>query len=129
MGYEAFVLSNDTRERLLEVFQPIHPDVIAHHVTHQFGVPYDPTFGGNWTQWIVVGRVSDHRIDTLVVHQLQDGGHVKCGPSGRPYHITWSLDRSQGAKPVMSNDLIAQGGIVPVAPALFMATSQYIDRA
>ena len=128
MGYEAFLLSHNTRETLLRAFPPIHPDVIAHHVTHRFGVPYDPTFEGNVTQWLVVGRISDHRIDTLVVNQLQDRARVKCGPSGKPYHITWSLDRNQGAKPVMSNDLIAQGGIVLVTPALFMATSQYVDR-
>ena len=37
-------------------------------------------------------------------------------PDGSIYHITWSIDRARGRKPVESNDVIARLGWRPVEP-------------
>ena len=53
----------------------------------------------------VIGYASDHRLECLVVSL--DG--VTERPNGGIYHITLSIDREQGAKPVHSNHVIQDG--------------------
>ena len=51
-------------------------------------------------------------IECLVVEI--DGSSAR--PDGRTYHITLSLDREAGAKPVHSNDLLKRQGWEPTPP-------------
>ena len=108
-GYEALALTPESRAKLLQRFKPRFLDVIAHHVTYRFGVPESakqpPGIGGGPTPIEVVGYACDDRIEAVLV---KVNGTSK-RPDGKLFHITLSLDRSKGAKPVMSNDLLAAG--------------------
>ena len=109
MTYSAYLLTEASRAEVLSTFPPRFPEVIAHHVTLQFPsttLPAPPTSAR------VVGVARGARIECLVVEI--DGSHAR--PDGATFHLTLSLDREAGAKPVHSNDLIAQEGWEPVTP-------------
>lgn len=108
MAYEAYVLTNESREALAKVFPPKHPVFVGHHVTRRFGVPRTPNvpYGQQTTGWFeVIGYAEDDGIEALVVSVM--GREAR--PDGKRYHVTWSLDPAKGRKPVHSNDVIAKG--------------------
>jgi hypothetical protein len=99
-------LDTADRERLLEQFRPLFPDVVADHVTLRTGTnastPLPQIRCGE-----VVGEIDDGAgVQALVV---RIGGATDRG-DGSTYHITWSLDRSRGRRPVESNVVIARLG-------------------
>lgn len=102
MAFTGWLLNEDDRVMLLEKFPPAYPDVLADHVTLSVGVKPLPeaTYG------IVVG-IEDHNtgVQALVVEIA--GTTVR--PDGLTYHITWSIDRTLGIKPVDSNLILAFG--------------------
>ena len=106
-SYSAYVLTDETRDALLKAFPPKFPDVIAHHITIELGGKTPPEAADIQ----VVGRGSDDSLEALVV---AINGHTK-RPDGSTYHITWSLDRSKGRKPVDSNKVL-EFGWEPVEP-------------
>jgi hypothetical protein len=94
------------RERLLERFGPIFPDVVADHVTLRTGTNASTALPKE-TGGEVIGEIDDGTgVQALVV---RIGGTTDRG-DGSTYHITWSLDRSRGRRPVESNAVIAQLG-------------------
>jgi hypothetical protein len=106
MGYVAFVLDEESRSRLLKTLTPEFPDVICHHITLEFGVnPLRlPVIIEEMASPIVNirGVARGDNVEALIVSInnnsiRSDGGF---------YHITHSLDRSKGAKPVHSNDVV-----------------------
>jgi hypothetical protein len=109
-----WLLDETDREQLLARFPPRFADVVAHHVTlttgtHQ-GTPLPSETSGE-----VVGEIDDGAgIQALVV---RIGGTTRRG-DGRTYHITWSLDRARGRRPVESNDVIARLGWRPLPEPL-----------
>lgn len=106
-GYEAFVLDEPSRQTLAKVFPPKYPEWIGHHITFEFGVQKgtEGKYGGSQPVK-VVGYAEDNGIEVLVVSV----GGVTIRPDGKKYHITWSLDRSKGWKPVDSNKVIQDKG-------------------
>lgn len=108
-GYEALALTPESRARLLKRFPPKFPKVIAHHVTYRFGVPesvkHPPGINDGPTPIEVIGYASDDRIEAVLV---KVNGTSK-RPDGKLFHVTLSLDPTKGAKPAMSNDLLAGG--------------------
>lgn len=101
-----WLLSEEERDRLLIDIPARYPDLKAHHVTLEYGVPKDPDLIPPETEGTVVGIADDDRgIQALVV---EIGGTTR-RPDGSVYHITWSLDESLGYEAVMSNDLIRNG--------------------
>lgn len=110
-GYIAVLLDETSRTKLLEVFPPQFPDVIAHHITVVYGVPKpDDEFLGTKHMIKVIGHVQDDSLEALVV-QL-DGKLQRA--DGKIYHITWSMDKSKGRKAMQSNDLIKAAGFTPL---------------
>jgi hypothetical protein len=104
--YSGWELPEGERSRLLALFPAVYTDVIAHHITRVRGVTEDEPLPEQ-TQAVVVGVANDGaRVQALV---CEIGGTTK-RPDGNTYHVTWSLDREQGAKPVMSNDVIREKG-------------------
>lgn len=102
-GWVAFELPEHERARLLGLIAPVYPDVIAHHITHAFGVP-DTYELPQQTTGRIVGIADDGAgVQALVI----DMGSER--PMGGTYHCTWSLDRAAGRTPKQSNDVIAQG--------------------
>lgn len=111
-AYIGWALPEAERERLLHLFPAAYPDVIAHHITLVHGVPLDapiPTV----TAGKIVGVADDgERVQALVVAIV---GQTQ-RPDGKTYHITWSIDRAKGAKPVHSNAVISEHGFSPCPP-------------
>lgn len=139
MGYEAFVLTDSSRQQLKERFPPKYPEWIGHHVTFRFGVgplqePYELLM---YQQLVIAGYEQDrgHTGIHVIGHTEDDGIEVLVctldGDSrrldGKTYHITWSLDRSKGWKPADSNRVIAERGTTtPVDPIPIHAIFDYL---
>lgn len=124
MSYEAFVLSEETRQHLLREFPPKYPDVVCHHITHRFGVGRDPKaeYGKQAPAIRVVGYSCGDGIEALVVTV---GGSEK-RPDGKKYHITHSLNKAMGKKPVDSNAIISKSVSMVVGRHPVSATFEYI---
>jgi len=102
--YTGYLLPELEKQKLLAMFPPKFPDVVAHHVTYQFGAnsvlpPMANTYVSGYA-------CDDAGIEALIVSV--DGTRLR--DDGKIYHITWSLDRSAGFKPVDSNKLISDHG-------------------
>lgn len=87
-GYAAYILAEDKRQTLLEVFEPEFSKAIAHHITYEFGVDMPKSMP---------------KIENVeLTHHISDGNglEVLCvkingeetRADGKRYHITWSLD-------------------------------------
>lgn len=123
MTYEAFVLTPESRAHVIDNFPPKYPEVIAHHVTHRFGVPKgDSSLYGKIVHIRVIGYAVEDGIEALVV--AVNGQDRR--PDGKFYHITLSLDRNKGKKPQMSNEMIVRG-FIPYSDGIsFSAKFSYI---
>ncbi len=99
-------LDRADRDRLLERFAPHWPDVIADHITLDAAAKRDTALP-DATEAQIVGIADDGRgVEAMVV--AIDGDTDR--PDGSTFHITWSLDRKRGRKPVESNTVIARTG-------------------
>jgi len=107
-----WLLDETARQELLSLFPPVYPDVVAHHVTLQAkasaSVPLPSAHAGE-----IVGQADDGLGVQALVVRIEG---TTDRPDGGTYHITWSLDRSQGRKPVDSNRVIAERGWTTSAP-------------
>lgn len=99
-------LEPSDRDKLLMRFEPLFPDVIADHVTLRTGTD-EKTPLPRETRGQVIGEIDDGAgVQALVV---KIGGTTNRA-DGSTYHITWSIDRARGRRPVESNNAIAQLG-------------------
>jgi len=106
VAYTGWELSGTDRAQLLTLIAPAYPDVIAHHITARFGDTTMP----DAVEAEVVGFADDGvGVQALIV---KINGSVK-RPGGGVFHITWSIDRAAGRKPVDSNAVIAEKGWTP----------------
>ena len=102
-GYLAYTLSASSRNDLLHHFKPKYPEVICQHITYKFPAKSTDTLPPAVHEAHVVGyEDSGDGIEAVVV---EINGSTK-RPDGKLFHITISLDRSKGKKPVHSNDLV-----------------------
>lgn len=127
-GYVGWALPEKARAKLLDMFEPAYPDVIAHHVTLKHGVP-DTVELPTATEGVIVGLADDgEAVQALVV--MIDVTTDR--PGGGTYHITWSIDRSKGATPYDSNRVIKECGwedaaprvVIPLEPKFFESGDQ-----
>ena len=103
-GYIGWAIDDATRARLLSIFPPAYPRVVAHHCTLEFGVTQDHQLPSA-KKARVVGQADDlHGVQAIVLEI--DGTTFR--PDGQTYHITWSLEANR--KPVESNQVIASNG-------------------
>jgi hypothetical protein len=117
MAYLGWELNESDRNRLLALFPPKYPDVVAHHITGQFGVSED-TPPPEPATFVVVGITEDRGLlQTLVVSV--NGNTTR--PDGETYHVTWSLDRAAGAKPKDSKTAIKRLGYTVTERVPFQA--------
>lgn len=99
-------LGRDERDQLLERFPATYADAVADHVTLAAHVGNEAPLPCE-TSGEIIGISDDgNGVEAMVV---RIGGTAE-RPDGKTYHITWSLDRSKGRKPVESNDVIARLG-------------------
>ena len=98
-----WLLAEDDREKLLQLFPPKFEKTLAHHVTLKSEAERDPL--PNDVKAEVVGRTDDERgVEAMVV--AIDGTTGR--PDGSTYHITWSLGDGRRARE--SNDVIRERG-------------------
>jgi hypothetical protein len=98
-GYSAFVLTDKSRNMLLAAHPPKFSKVIAHHITHEFGIDVSKTpMKPKCVK--VVGYAFDDSLDAVVVKV--DGGTDR--PDGKIYHVTMSLEPYR--KPKEANELV-----------------------
>jgi hypothetical protein len=99
-------LDPSERDQLLARFEPLFPNVIADHVTLRTGTDHKTPLPSE-TRGEIVGETDDGAgVQALIV---RIGGSTD-RLDGSTYHITWSIDRARGRRPVESNDVIAQRG-------------------
>lgn len=103
--YSAYVLDEHSRNLLKKRFPPKYPEFIGHHITYKFGVAKDTVPPSDPSSVNVIGYADEDGLEALVVSI--DNSSER--PDGSIYHITWSLDRSEGKKPVHSNKLVKRG--------------------
>lgn len=105
-GYQAFELDAQSRSLLAQRFPPKFSEFIGHHITYAFGVMSDEPLP-EADSFRVVGYACDENgLEALVV----EVNGTTTRPDGSTFHITWSLDRDAGFKPVNSNHLIKRSG-------------------
>jgi hypothetical protein len=102
-GYTGYKLTDEGRAALLAHITPMFPDVIAHHVTHEFGV-YSDNLPPPASHVRVVAVANNDRVQAAVV---KVNGTVTRAYGNSYYHITISVDRVAGGSPVESNKLLA----------------------
>lgn len=100
-GYNGYLLTDHARAELLEAVPPMFADVVAHHVTHDFGV-YE-TLPPDTQSVQVVANCNNDFIQAVIVKVM--------GTSTRElgnslYHITISMDKAAGASAVDSNAMV-----------------------
>lgn len=120
MAYNGWRLTEQSKSILLDRFAPRFPDVIAHHVTLKRGNQFCPIAV---TARIVGYAVNDAGVEALVAEI--DGQTER--PDGKTYHITWSIDREAGFKPVSSNALLVEG-YAPIDPIEIEVEPFYKDN-
>jgi hypothetical protein len=102
-------VAQEQREKLLTIFPPRYPNVVADHVTLAAKVApeHQPPPA---TDAEIVGQTDDGAgVQALVV---RIAGSTE-RPGGGTYHLTWSLGR--GRRAVESNDVLAAKGWDPLA--------------
>jgi hypothetical protein len=121
MAYSGYEITDQDRVLLLAKFNPKFYDFIGHHITWEFGVDSRTAdLPPSNVKLEVTGHAYGYRLVEclLVTLTYPDGSHTVDRPDGKQLHLTWSLDREQGAKPVQSNDVIKFGMIDLIHPGI-----------
>jgi hypothetical protein len=103
ISYSAVVLDDNSRQRLIERFKNIIPEgwnIIADHMTVNLG-EIDPEYE-KYLGLAVRITVNDIAMDDKVIAVGVSSGINSHNPKA---HITLAVNRTNGGKPVMSNNL------------------------
>lgn len=98
--YNAYVLTNDSKRKLMEKFLPKFDNTFYHHMTLNFGVQRFPKNLGSEVDLTVIGYAQDEKAQAVVIGRQELGDN-------RIAHITLSC--ADGVKPVYSNELLRNG--------------------
>ncbi len=123
-AYHAFLIAPESRDALLKKHPPQYSEVIAHHVTHSFGVAKGSQPPQHPKNIEVIGHVDDGKGVQAAVVKV-DGSEYR--PDGKRYHVTISIDRSKGRKPAHSNDVIDNIGYKSTRPYSLSAQSKLME--
>ena len=107
-------LDRSERLALLDRFAPAWPDVIADHVTLDSEASAETPLP-DATRGEIVGGIDDGEGLQAMVVAIRG---ATARPDGSTYHITWSIDRARGRRPVQSNDVLAKRGWRPLDAAV-----------
>lgn len=100
--YTGYQLTNKSRNDLLNKYPPKNPTFLGHHITVQFGVKGDHPPPEMPDEVKVIGYLEADGIEGFLVSV--DGNIHR--PTGGKFHITWSLDKDKGRKPVDTNKIV-----------------------
>jgi hypothetical protein len=101
IAYSAVVLDEESKQKLIKVFKSMIPEgweILAHHMTIRIGALKDKTDIGKKIELNVI----DYAIDDKVMAVGVDGYPTE----NKKPHITLAVNRQDGGKPVMSNNLV-----------------------
>jgi hypothetical protein len=112
MAFSCWLISEESRAMLLARFPPKFPDVIAHHITSSIGNIKFLNPPPEATIKVIGYSTDDEGLEALVV-SIDD---TQVNSNGKIFHITWSLDRNLGYKPMHSANIIAEFGWQPIDP-------------
>lgn len=130
MNYTGYLLSEISRTKLETLYAPKYSTYLAHHITEAINVADDTELPEQPFSVKLIGYADDGKIEIFVA---QIDGVMRRG-DGNIYHLTYSLDKSQGAKPVDANKIVGQTTkIYPinikVTPKLFThSTEHYLKK-
>jgi hypothetical protein len=120
MAYSGWEISEKDRATLMGIMGAAYPDVIAHHITLRPFVRKDdpdelpPEVVAEAVGW------ADNGVGVQAIVVAINGSTKR--PDGRTYHITWSINRAAGYKPVDSNRVIELGWNVLFEPVPLTVT-------
>ena len=114
--YSGWRLDQSSIEKLKNLYAPVHPDFIGHHITYMFG---DDSVKPEAADIKVIGHCVTDKVQCFVV----EVNGVVARPDGEIYHLTWSIDRSKGAKPVDSNAAIKENGFDHINVGIALKTT------
>ena len=97
--YNAYVLTENSKEILIKKFPPKFDNKFYHHMTLNFDKQELPPNLGSVVTIKIVGYAEDEKAHAVIVDEQLE--------SGRIAHVTLSCDN--GVKPVYSNTLIKSG--------------------
>lgn len=120
-GYLAYEVPLLVRDELLQKFPPHFPEIIGHHITLVYGIPKPEQCPTSVADVRVVGWAKSVGIEAFVV---EVNGSIE-REDGFLFHITWSLDRSLGKKPVDAKQVISEGFTLIEQPISFKAPLRF----
>ena len=100
-GYNGYELTTQARNDLFAHINPMYPDIIANHVTHNYGI-YDE-LPPKADSARVIAVVSNEKVQAAIV-KINGTTTREYGDSF--YHVTISVDRAAGGSPKDSNELL-----------------------
>lgn len=123
--YNGYEIEQGSRQKLLTLFPPKYPTVLGHHITEKFGVKDSEDVPPQPKTVSVVGYINNgENVEGFLVEI--DGTTRR--PDGSKYHITWSIDRSTGAKPFHTNNYVNDA--VPLKrPIEIDVDAKFFDKA
>jgi hypothetical protein len=109
--YTAYALTEKSRKVLYMLYPPKYPDFLGHHITEKFGVPSNTPVPEEPTLVELVGYIDNGEgVEGFLVEI--DG--LRDRPDGGKYHLTWSINRKKGFKPVHTNNYVLESK--PISP-------------
>ena len=131
--YSGYEIDKDSRDKLAVLYPPKYRNFLGHHITEEFGVAADSEPPEQPKNVKVIG-VIDNDVNVQGFLVSIDGNMNR--PSGGKYHITWSIDRSKGAKPFHTNNYVNDAVMlsrpieIDVTPKVFTkATDAYVKES
>lgn len=122
--YTGYEIEPGSRQKIMDLFPPKYPDFLGHHITEQFGVK-DGEAPPQPKRVLLIGYIDNGEdVEGFLV---EVDGEVN-RPSGGKYHLTWSIDRSKGAKPVHTNMYVDEATMLK-RPIEIDVDSKFFDRA
>lgn len=122
--YNGYEIEEGSRRKLMTLFPPKYPNVLGHHITETFGVKNGET-PEQPQQVLIIGYIDNGEdVEGFLVEV--DGKTDR--PNGGKYHITWSIDRSKGAKPVHTNNYVNEA-VKLKRPIEIDVDAKFFDKA
>lgn len=123
--YTGYEIEAGSRQKIMDLFPPKYPDVLGHHITEKFGVKNPEEVPEQPERVFLVGYIDNGEdVEGFLVEV--DGTVNR--PSGGKYHLTWSIDRSNGAKPVHTNNHV-DDAVMLKHPIEIDVDAKFFDKA
>lgn len=130
MNYTGYLISEESRKKLAELYPPTFNTYLGHHITLEFN-PKEPIEPEQPSTVQVIGYAKDDKNEGFLVEV--DGTINR--PAGGKFHITWSINKENGGRPAMTNGLMDHAEritpiLIQVTPKIFtQSTEAYLKKS